>query len=383
MAITFLFSRLRSLSLETGYGLEQSRWLLQKQAEFVDEFDFAPDDSSSAVLEAVGSELVLVLTDPLAIVSPNMVATLTQLLDTQTEAVAAVPATNLSENTAQRREMPPSFLTMGQFERRFYQTNPTSSTTRWTDADPGLFLARAEALEGDSVPFRNVLKDRQVAVAEEAFLYRYTAQQRMPRTDLAEMIPTNVKSVLEIGCGEGILGEQIRDRQGARVVGVEIDSDAAARAASRLDRVYGKDIRDAIREITERFEWIVGGDVIEHLADPWEFLRELKRVAEPGGHLLLSIPNIGTWPVIAELLRGRFDYVYAGHLSAGHLRFFTRKTIEDTIAMGFWQLEWIRAQPDFAPEEREELFEKLDRGGIAYSREDLAVPGWYVLARNV
>ncbi|MBW3670836.1 MAG: methyltransferase domain-containing protein, partial [Acidobacteria bacterium] len=142
------------------------------------------------------------------------------------------------------------------------------------------------------------------------------------------------------------------------------------------------DAREAIREIDERFDWIVGGDVIEHLVDPWEFLRELKRVAEPGGRLLLSIPNMAAWPVVAELLRGRFDYLYAGHLSAGHLRFFTRRTIEDTISMGSWSVEWIRPQPDIAPEEREELFDKLDRGGIAYSREDLSVPGWYVLARN-
>ena len=380
--ITLLFSRLRSLSFETGYGLEQSRRLLENQAELDAEIDFGRTESASDVLDGVKSDLVLVLTDPLAIASPNMVDTLVRTLESHPDADAAIPATNLSTSSLQRRDVPPSFLTLGQFERKFHELSSGSEETTWGETDPGLFLARSRAIRNDAVPLARVLEGRRVAIADEAFLFRYAPQRRMPRIDLLELIPQDAKSILEIGCGEGILGEQLRNRQGARVVGIEIDPDAAAAAKQRLDQVYAGDARKLIREIDERFDWIVGGDVIEHLIDPWEFLRELKRVASPGGRLLLSIPNIAAWPIVAELLRGRFDYLFAGHVSAGHLRFFTRKTIEDTIAMGFWETEWIRPQPEIAPAEREELFEKLDRGGIAYSREDLSVPGWYVLARN-
>lgn len=382
MNITLLFARTRSISLETGYGVEQARRLLHSQTTVVAERDFSKTDTAADVLAEVDTDLVLVLTDPTAIASPNMVSTLSKLLETNPEAAAAIPRTNVTSNAAQRGEVPQSFLTLGQFERRFFETGQRARLIEGADADPGLFLVRREAIAAVDAPLPRALGGLTVLLAEEAFLFRYAPQQRMPRTDLLELIPNDVESILEIGCGEGILGEQIRNRQGARVVGVEIDPTAAERARNRLDEVHAKDVRDAIRELDERFEWVVGGDVLEHLTDPWEFLRELKRVTRPGGRLLLSIPNVAAWPVVAELLRGRFDYMYAGHLSSGHLRFFTRRTIEDTIAMAAWKLEWIRPMPEFAPEEREELFAKLDRGGIAYSREDLSVSGWYVLARN-
>jgi 2-polyprenyl-3-methyl-5-hydroxy-6-metoxy-1,4-benzoquinol methylase len=381
MTPAFLFARVRRLSLETGYGLEQSRRLLERQADFSTTQDFERRDAATAVLEPIEEDRIIVLSDPLAIASPNCFSALLAALDAHPEAVAAVPRTNQTSNDAQRMEVPPSFLTLGQFERRFHELAAHVHLTDWTDADPGLYLAKTDPLRDEPAPLPLALRNRRVAIVDETFLYRYAPQQRMPRLDLLELIPTDAASVLEIGCGEGILGEQIRNRQQARVVGIELSPEAAEAARPRLDEVYAEDVRKTVRDLKERFEWVVGGDILEHLPDPWEFLRELKRVVAPGGHLLLSIPNISCWPVVAELLRGRFDYIYAGHLSAGHLRFFTRRTIEDTMWMAGWEIESIRAQPDFAPEEREELFSKLDRGGIAYSREDLATPGWYVIAK--
>jgi 2-polyprenyl-3-methyl-5-hydroxy-6-metoxy-1,4-benzoquinol methylase len=381
MTPAFLFARLRRLSLETGYGIEQSRRLIERQADFSTTRDFERAEATKTVLEGISEDRILVLSDPLAIASPNCFDALSAALQAHPEAVAAVPRTNQTTNDAQRMGVPASFLTLGQFERRFHELDPHVHLTEWTDADPGLYLAKTDSLRDDANPLPHALRNRTVAIVDETFLYRYAPQQRMPRLDLLELIPTNAASVLEIGCGEGILGEQIRNRQQARVVGIELSYHAAEAARARLDEVHARDVRDAVRDIDERFEWIVGGDILEHLTDPWEFLRELKRVVEPGGHLLLSIPNIACWPVVAELLRGRFDYIYAGHLSAGHLRFFTRRTIEDTMWMAGWEITSILPQPDFAPDEREELFSKLDRGGIAYSREDLETPGWYVIAR--
>ena len=101
-------------------------------------------------------------------------------------------------------------------------------------------------------------------------------------------------------------------------------------ARKRIDDVYCGDAREIVALIREKFDWIIGGDIVEHLDEPWSFLSELRRVAKPGGHLLLSIPNIAHAALIADLLRGRFDYVYMGLTCVGHLRFFTRRTIEDT-----------------------------------------------------
>ena len=57
------------------------------------------------------------------------------------------------------------------------------------------------------------------------------------RPELLALIPSSARTVLDIGCGAGRLGEAVKARQRATVVGVEIDK-AAQLAESRLDRVF-------------------------------------------------------------------------------------------------------------------------------------------------
>ena len=50
------------------------------------------------------------------------------------------------------------------------------------------------------------------------------------RPELLALIPTTARTVLDIGCGAGRLGEAIKARQPAEVVGVELNETAAAAA---------------------------------------------------------------------------------------------------------------------------------------------------------
>ena len=166
------------------------------------------------------------------------------------------------------------------------------------------------------------------------------------------------------------------------MVGIELDSEAAAVAATRLDAVHTGDVRTLVDRVDERFESIVGGDILEHLDEPWTFLMELRKLAEPGGQLLLSVPNVASWPIVADLLRGRFDYVYMGITCAGHLRFFTRQTIEEMLTIAGWTPVAVEPQPQFVTPEFEDFSAKLTAAGIEHSLPDLITPGFYVHARN-
>ncbi|HUP46593.1 MAG TPA: methyltransferase domain-containing protein, partial [Thermoanaerobaculia bacterium] len=132
----------------------------------------------------------------------------------------------------------------------------------------------------------------------------------------------------------------------------------------------------------EQFEWIIGGDIVEHLVDPWSFLTQLRRISTPSGHLLLSLPNLASASIIGDLLAGRFDYVYMGLACVGHLRFFTRRSIEEMLAIAGWTpVEIVPQQLEVTPQAAT-LMNRLESGGVPYSREDLAAPGYYVIARN-
>src|SRR5207249_4307186 len=131
----------------------------------------------------------------------------------------------------------------------------------------------------------------------------------------------------------------LKARQKCRVVGIELDPKAAAVARKRIDDVYCGDAREIVSILKEKFDWIIGGDIVEYLDEPWTFLTDLRHVAAPGGHLLLSIPNMANVAVIADLLHGRFDYVYMGLTCVGYLRFFTRRTIEEMLTIAGWDIE--------------------------------------------
>jgi hypothetical protein len=60
--------------------------------------------------------------------------------------------------------------------------------------------------------------------------------------------------------------------------------------------------------------------------DPWQVLREMRGLLAPGGHVLLSVPNIAHWTARLNLLFGRFDYTDGYLMDRTHLRWFTWRT---------------------------------------------------------
>ena len=75
--------------------------------------------------------------------------------------------------------------------------------------------------------------------------------------------------------------------QGCRVVGIEVDPDAAEQAAKIAEKIIVGDLSDpavvesAIDE--ERFDVVVAGDVLEHLPDPLRVLRACRDALRPAG----------------------------------------------------------------------------------------------------
>jgi hypothetical protein len=84
-----------------------------------------------------------------------------------------------------------------------------------------------------------------------------------------------------------------------------------------LEEVFGE----------QRFDVILAGDFLEHLAHPLELLQKLKRYLSEGGYVVASVPNIAHGSVRLSLLQGKFEYKDIGILDRTHLRFFTLESI--------------------------------------------------------
>ncbi len=154
---------------------------------------------------------------------------------------------------------------------------------------------------------------------------RYYEQDR---AEMRALVPAGARRVLEVGCGAGTFGAALKASGVGEVWGVE-PSDASRRAEQVLDRVIAGTVDEAIPQLPGgHFDWIVFNDVLEHLVDPEQCLRELLPKLAPGGGFIASIPNLRYYKVLRDLvLKGEFEYVEHGVMDRTHLRFFTPKSV--------------------------------------------------------
>jgi SAM-dependent methyltransferase len=92
--------------------------------------------------------------------------------------------------------------------------------------------------------------------------------------------------------------------------GIEFSGARAGIAAEALEGLNG-DIRQG--NVEERLAWddgyfdvIVLSDVIEHIVNLWPAMTEITRLLKPGGHVVISTPNVACLRARLKLLRGEF-----------------------------------------------------------------------------
>lgn len=160
------------------------------------------------------------------------------------------------------------------------------------------------------------------------------------RGDLLSLLPPSLSgTALDVGCSTGAVGLRLKEASAGRltVTGIELDREYAVDAAAVLDECLHMDARAGIRHLRSAgrtFDVVVLADILEHLEDPWSTFDEAVQLVRPGGRVLVSLPNVGHWNTIANLLGGRWPRRSRGIHDSTHLRFFARRDVEELMNRG-------------------------------------------------
>lgn len=150
------------------------------------------------------------------------------------------------------------------------------------------------------------------------------------RAEMLKFVPPQCSKFLEIGCGDGSFGRQIKStNKQVEYWGIDLDDNSITEAANNIDQALAGDINVIIENLPENyFDCIVMNDVLEHLMDPMEVLLGLESKIKPNALLVASIPNVRYITNLFNLILKRdWEYTDYGILDKTHLKFFTKKSI--------------------------------------------------------
>ncbi len=137
------------------------------------------------------------------------------------------------------------------------------------------------------------------------------------------------KKVLEVGSSSGYMTSQLK-KNGCIVDALEIDIAAIKKVEKIARKVFSISIEDkkAVGLKKEKYDFITLADVLEHLVSPEVALRNLRKLCDERTIIIVSTPNIASWPMRKQLFfKGDFEYTETGLLDKTHLHFYTPKTL--------------------------------------------------------
>ena len=154
--------------------------------------------------------------------------------------------------------------------------------------------------------------------------------------DLGGLYPSSSLTIMEIGSGEGIVLEKLA--QNHDVLGLELNHEAVGIAKSKGLTVCPITLEAfKVQYPDMRFDVVCFFQVLEHLACPEKFLKDIGAVLQPHGYIFLSIPNPGRYWVRIE----RESWDYPPH----HLLRFSKGGIESLLKRSGFDLVKSLAQP--------------------------------------
>ena len=157
-----------------------------------------------------------------------------------------------------------------------------------------------------------------------------------------------------MGCACGDLAEKLKKEKNCKIFGLEYNKESVEKCVDKhvFESVLQFDLNElspsSFPEYVGKFDYVVFGDILEHLLYPSEILKicisylKLKNDdVTKSGKIIISLPNLAHASIKANLLLNDFTRTPLGILDNTHLHFFTCHTIADFLAETGFDIENI------------------------------------------
>ena len=149
--------------------------------------------------------------------------------------------------------------------------------------------------------------------------------------NLIESLITPNTRLLDVGCGEGELIEQLIKNINTHTHGIELNSKLVEKAIAKgLNVVQGDAEIDLNQYSNQSFDYVILSQTLQAMMKPKEMLKELLRI---GGKAIVSFPNFGHWKIRFQLLlTGKMpvtDVLPFAWYETPNIHFFTIKDFQN------------------------------------------------------
>lgn len=178
------------------------------------------------------------------------------------------------------------------------------------------------------------------------------------RSIIQNWIQGRKKRILDVGCYDGRDSVHFFANKN-EVYGIEVLKDKAAEAKKNGIQVklFDLDKREKWPFKRSFFDYIIAGDIIEHVIYVDDFMKNICDVIMPGGTLIISTPNIASLGRRLLLLFGKNPYIEVstdeninGFPAVGHVRYFTAESLKKLLeSYGFEVEETTSDSLSFGP----------------------------------
>lgn len=372
-------------SEELEFGLRGLRRVCAGTEGFVGWHVFDMQDGLQSALDlmhSVTTEYLLVVLNPALVATGTLVAHLQSVAMQfpQRVVVASDPRTASGEWQI-------DYASQAGLERYVERRSKLPASANAEQLVPWIFMAQrhtlSQLLEAPGVTsWDDVFCELSAGalVAQRAFVHSFADYQSSDRREMLDLVPAESTRLMDVGGGEGWFLSAFQAAGRGDGVLVEPNAKAVDVALARGLEVANSRFEHVTAQAYGRFDCISFLDVLEHMESPLAALEHAKTLLNPSGTVLLSVPNVGHWSVVEDLLEGRFDYLPLGILCCTHLRFFTERSLRELLSDAGFKVKAWRNQPSPLPQRMQFGLEAARTAGMALDMSSLESDSFHVLA---